>query len=403
MISLLMDTMLRSLVLGIAVALALCIFRVRSPHLQKSAWTAVLVSALVMPLLMRAHGVVIHAPGTLTLTLDAVGPAAASATLPGLAAVYCAVALLMCLRFIMGITRLLRIRRRARRVVEPWAAGLDVRVAGELSGPATFGATILLPPAHVHWNTQKRRAIMAHERAHVLSHDCQRLWLARLYTCVFWLNPLAWWLERRIASLAEETSDAAALQVVGDAPAYAEILLEVAAVGGRVAAVAMGMSSRIASRIERIVDGKAARGEPRTWRRFAAAIAIVPAMLLCATLQFAPSQLAFPQARTRPSKAHSPRILGWPNGDQLSRFFPAKARRAGVDGSVTLAVTLDDAGRPMDARVLGEAPHDFGFGAAATSVAHLIRYSNPTGHPAQVEFRIKFALHHGQSPARPSP
>lgn len=395
MISVLIDAMLRSLALAIAVGLALSVFRVRNPHLQKSAWTAVLAAALVMPLLMRAHGAVVHAPGVLTLTLDAVSPAASISVRPGLAAVYCAVTLLMCLRHIVSITRLVRIRRAARRVVDAWAPDLDVRVTSALSGPATFGTTVLLPTEHVQWSTQKRAAVMAHERAHVRSHDCQRLWLARLYQCMFWLNPLAWWLQRRIASLAEETSDAAALQVVGDAPAYAEILLEFAAAGGRTASVAMGMGSRVASRIERIVDGKGAPGEPTPGRRFAAAAAIVPALLLCATLQLVPSHLTY----ARGVAANSPRILGWP---QLATYFPAKARRAGVDGWVTVAVTLDVRGQPLDARILSEEPHDFGFGTAAAAVARVVKYSNPTGHDAQIEFRMKFALHHGPSPARPA-
>jgi TonB family protein len=396
MTSVLVDTMLRSLALGTAVALALCVFRVRSPHLQKSAWTAVLVSALIMPVLMGTHGAVIHAPAkVLTLTLHAVSPMPSGSVRPGLAAIYFAVALLMCARYILSITRLMRIRRKARRVVEPWTDGLDVRVANELSGPATFGATILLPAEHAHWSAKKRQAIMAHERAHVLAYDCQRLWLAKLYKCLFWLNPLAWWLERRIASLAEETSDAAALQAMGDAPAYAEILLEFAGGSGQTATVAMGMSSRIASRIERIVDGKAAPDEPRMWRCFATAVGVAPVMLLCATLQFAPSHPAFARALT----ANSPHILGWP---QLVQYFPSRARRAGVDGSVTLAVTLDARGQPMAARILTEEPHDFGFGAAASAVAHAMRYSNPTGRTAQLEFCIKFALHRGRSPARPA-
>jgi TonB family protein len=228
-----------------------------------------------------------------------------------------------------------------------------------------------------------------------------------LYRCAFWLNPLAWWLERRIATLAEETSDAAALRVVGDAPAYAEILLEFAAAAGQTATVVTGMGSRIVARIERIVGGKAAVDEPRTWRRFAAAAGVVPAMLLSATLQLAPSHWTFAHERTsmgghssaRGLTAAAPRILSWPTVDQ--QFYPPEARRAGIDGSVTLAVTLNNAGQATDTKVLTEEPLKFGFGAAASAVAHVMKYSNPTGHTAQVDFRIKFALHHEHSPARP--
>jgi TonB family protein len=407
--SLLMEAMLRSLLLAFAVALALAIVRVRSPHLQKGAWTAVLVSALVMPVLMRAHGPVIQAPGSLmNLTLAAAGPAVSSPMRPSVAAIYGVVVLLMFTRYAVSLARFMRIRRNARSVAEPWAGDFDVRVTAELAGPATFGATILLPEEHVHWSAHKREAVMAHERAHVLAHDCQRLWLAKLYRCLFWLNPLAWWLERRIAALAEETSDAAALQAVGDAPAYAEILLECAAAGGRTAAVVTGMGRpRIAARIERIIDGKAAAHEPRRWRRFAAAASVVPATLLCATLQLAPSHWAFAQARTATEEhpnaqgptADKPRILSWPA--VLSQFYPPQAQRAGKEGWVTLAVTLDDAGQATDTKVLTEDPLDFGFGAAASAAARAMKYSNPTGHPVRVRFRVKFALYREHSPASP--
>lgn len=386
------ETTVRSILLGMAVAVALAIFRVRSPHLQKSAWTAVLIAALIMPVLMRTHGPVIQPPGyVLNLTSGAVGPAVSSSMRPGTAALYGVVMLLMLTRYAFSLVRLILIRHRAHRLIEPWAGDLDVRVTPALRGPATFGATILLPEAHVRWSVDKREAVLAHERAHVLAHDCQRLWLANLYKCLFWLNPLAWWLERRIAALAEETSDAAALQVVRDAPAYAEILLEFAAGGGVTSAVATGMGSpRVGARIDRIIAGRAVADEPRMWRRLVAAAGVVPAMLLCATLQLAHG-----------STVAGPSILDWPTVQQLIQFYPAQARREGIDGSVTLAVVLDSAGYATDTTVVAEDPRNFGFGAAAAAVAHAMKYRNPTGRTAQLEFRIKFALHHGHQPASP--
>lgn len=402
MIPLLIAIMVRSLLLGVAVALILCVLRIHSPHLQKGVWTAALVFALAMPVLMRTHGLVIHAPEyVLTLTATAASPAATSPRWPGFATIYGAVMLLMLARYALGIVRLLRICRRAPRVAAAWAANLDVRVTAELTAPATFGATILLPADHAGWSADKRAAVMAHERAHVLSRDCQRLWLAKLYKCLFWLNPLAWWLDHRIAVLAEATSDAAALEIIGDAPAYAEILLEFAA-GGQTATVVAGMgNARIGARIERIVAGNAAADEPAVWHRFVAAAGVLPAMLLCATLQLAPSHWTFARGRAPMGEltsaagmtAHVPYILSPPTMQQLIRFYPAAARHAGRDGLVTLAVTLNDAGQVTDTAILDEAPRELGFGAAAAAVAQVMKYSNPTGRSAQIDFRIKFALH----------
>ncbi len=64
----------------------------------------------------------------------------------------------------------------------------------------------------------------------------------------------------------------------------------------------------------------------------------------------------------------------------------------GVEGDVQITVTLDREGRATDTLILSEAPLDQGFGAAASQLAHLFTYANPTGHAAAVTYHIKFAL-----------
>jgi VWFA-related protein len=75
---------------------------------------------------------------------------------------------------------------------------------------------------------------------------------------VFWFHPLAWWLERKLALLAEQACDEAFLAAGGDRPGYARLLLEMAVVvenaRGRVYHQALGMASRIGQRIERVLD-----------------------------------------------------------------------------------------------------------------------------------------------------
>jgi hypothetical protein len=53
MLALLLESALRSVALGIAVWLAAQILRVGNPHVQMTAWTAVLMVSLAMPLLMQ--------------------------------------------------------------------------------------------------------------------------------------------------------------------------------------------------------------------------------------------------------------------------------------------------------------------------------------------------------------
>ena len=75
----------------------------------------------------------------------------------------------------------------------------------------------------------------------------------------------------------------------------------------------------------------------------------------------------------------APRILTKFDTALLSRFYPTSAEKHGVDGFVTVAATLDTAGQATDVRILSESPPDMGFGAAASSLAYSLSYSNPTG------------------------
>ncbi len=49
MLTLVMESAVRSLALGLVVWVALKAFRIRNPHTQAAAWTLVLVAALSMP------------------------------------------------------------------------------------------------------------------------------------------------------------------------------------------------------------------------------------------------------------------------------------------------------------------------------------------------------------------
>jgi TonB family protein len=99
-----------------------------------------------------------------------------------------------------------------------------------------------------------------------------------------------------------------------------------------------------------------------------------------------------PLASTAPApaiaqKTDKPRVVSWPD---LERYYPEDASRNHINGIVRITVTLDKAGRATDTHILSETPSNLGFGAAASTVAHLMSYSNPTGHEASVTFNIKF-------------
>jgi TonB family protein len=106
--------------------------------------------------------------------------------------------------------------------------------------------------------------------------------------CIFWFHPLAWWLEARIKSLAEQACDDASLAHV-DRESYAEVLVEIAAAlrgaKHRVAWQAMPMAkgAEVRMRIERILDDTRPLSTPLTRTRWAAiALAAAPIIYIAA-------------------------------------------------------------------------------------------------------------------------
>src|SRR5882724_647976 len=253
MLAILAESALRSLLLGSAVWVGLNLLRVRNPHVHMTAWVMVLVASLSMPLLMHWTTVTITVGALPLPTAENFWPAkallaeplpAALPPEPGMlvavgggnqeavnwlapaTALYACVAGLLLLRLAVGIYLTWRLARAAKPMRESWTVNARVRMSQVIGGPVTFGSTILLPPQCIDWDQVKRRAVLAHEGAHVANGDFYVLLLASLHRAVFWFNPLAWWQLGRLAELAEIISDARALEVLEDRLSYAQILLD---------------------------------------------------------------------------------------------------------------------------------------------------------------------------------
>src|SRR5262249_47178373 len=107
---------------------------------------------------------------------------------------------------------------------------------------------------------------------------------------VFWFHPLAWWLERHLATLAEEACDSAALARGHDPQDYSEYLLHQARAiqraGTRLAVSGVAMThGDLAARIQRLLDSNSS---PAPSRARAAAGA---ALCLASVAAFAGCQL----------------------------------------------------------------------------------------------------------------
>jgi TonB family protein len=266
-------------------AALLILFRVKSAAARHAAWTLVtagmLCIAVTQPVMPWVALRVIEAapmaggtrgPGLLTVAAQ---PVAAPLARPFpsdtvLATLWATGALLLLGRLAYGYGSTLRMVRAAREI-EP-----GVWESDWIAAPVTVATKIVLPVEWREWSAEKRDAVLAHERAHVRRHDWAVAVMAAVNRAVFWFHPLAWWLERRVASLAEEACDDAALAEVGSREAYAQALVEIAASvkrgPSRVVweAVPMASVAEVRTRVERILDEARELSRGVSWRRWAA-------------------------------------------------------------------------------------------------------------------------------------
>jgi beta-lactamase regulating signal transducer with metallopeptidase domain len=310
MLAILIESALRSFLLGSIVWTGLRLFRVRNPQVHMASWLLVLIASLLMPVLM--HWL------TFTITVDPLQvsapedlppmkallpePSYASPTSePGISditrgessiavnwyglasVVYGLVCAALLLRLTIGAYLTWRLVRAAKPLAEPWATKSDVRVSNSIGGPVTFASTILLPPECYEWDLPKRKAVLAHEGAHVANLDFYVLLLASLNRALFWFSPFAWWQLIRLAELAEIVSDARALEVFEDRLSYAEILLDLARdVRQMPAGLEMARAITIRARIERILSATITPAKVGWQKRFYIAAAILPVVIASA-------------------------------------------------------------------------------------------------------------------------
>jgi bla regulator protein blaR1 len=284
---------LRSGLIVLTAAVVLRVLRIRAAAAQHTVWVGVLVVMLALPLwiswgpkaslavlpardasprVMTALSTSGNPTATVSMPLELSEPSIVASTRNGGAihwnwntiglAAYLLGAIALLLRLVIGTVRANRL------------------TSASCAAPVTVGLLhprVILPECAGAWPQAQLDAVMAHERAHVRRRDPLVLWLALLNRAVFWFHPIAWWLERRIAALAEEACDAAVIERGHDPRDYSEYLLDVARAvqraGTRVNVTAMAMpGSYLAPRIKKIIAGVASSRVSRV--RMAGAVSV---------------------------------------------------------------------------------------------------------------------------------
>ena len=108
---------------------------------------------------------------------------------------------------------------------------IEMRESDRLTTAATCGwqrPMVLLPPAWRGWTAEQRRAVLAHELAHVAGGDYLTCVLAQLGLALHFYHPLVHWLVARLRLEQELAADATAAALAGGRRAYLTTLAELA-------------------------------------------------------------------------------------------------------------------------------------------------------------------------------
>jgi uncharacterized protein (TIGR03435 family) len=344
MLALLLESSIRiTQVIAIA-ALALQVFRIRSATFRHVIWTAAMAAMLLMPMIvawapsiwlrvlperespMRSPIVVEMsvAPGAMEAT-----PAPAAATVPSSISISWRTVILSV--YGLGVAfLLLRLGAgtlQVRGLLRTSSIDRGHRVHSSCATPITVGwrrPTVILPSSWSEWPTERLQAVMAHEEQHLRRRDPLVQWLALLSRAIFWFHPLAWWLERELASLAEEACDEGVLSQGVAAEDYSNALVFLARAahetGARIQLGTAMPGPSLYGRLHAILDGPPPQ-PVSAWRLTGLILAISAAMFVFSTSNLAQEQpkLAYEVATIKPAAPGTPgRMLRLSGPGQVS-------------------------------------------------------------------------------------
>jgi beta-lactamase regulating signal transducer with metallopeptidase domain len=317
---------------------------------------------------------------------------------------YVAVALVLLARLVAERIAIGRIAARAAEVDDPeWRQLIDecaarlgilrfVRLlrSAEATMPMAFGvrreAILILAIADT-WRSDRRRAVIVHELAHIARRDCLTQMLAAVCCAVYWPHPGVWWMARRLRVERELACDDCVLSCGESARAYAAHLLDLAysLTVDRAPAVAVAMAGRrhLETRMLAILDAARNRATPPFRSRLVCGIVSAAILIPVATATTGHARQAEANPRETPAPvapsvaAQPPRPVSQLEGRGRTTNPPTpgtwQIRPAGKPDALHLTLTEGDSSHSSEVdieRTIGLAPAQMagGFGPVYFSV-----------------------------------
>ncbi len=185
-----------------------------------------------------------------------------------IAIVWAGAGLFLLIRLIVGIGAVWHISacgnnfsRAVKQCRSNWTQRTDVRLSNRITVPMVWGflrPVILLPVEADQWQTERLRAVLLHELAHIKRWDWTMLIVAQIMCTVYWFNPLVWFAAHWMRIEAEQACDDQVLNAGYQSTDYAQLLLDITrnvkiAKATSLAAVAIARSSKIERRLRTVL------------------------------------------------------------------------------------------------------------------------------------------------------
>ncbi len=264
---------------------------------------------------------------------------------------------LVLLQMLLGYAAIWRLRRSMTRSVGH-VDGVEILESPAGTMPMTAGIwkpAVFLPADSSAWPDSRRRAVLAHELAHVRRSDAATQLLARAAVALYWWNPMAWLAWRESLKERERAADDMVLAAGLSATDYAAHLLDIARSlsASSAMAVAMARKSQLEGRLMAILDSNASRKSAGRWSAVAAAACAIAVMApLAAVRAQEPSTIpADVQATIRLAQSqHDPATL-----EKI-------ASTAEVQRKFDVARTMLEAAAEIRAQASGKTSPEYGGG-----------------------------------------
>ena len=291
----LVDTTMKSFVIfAVAGLFAFCLRR-KSAAVRGFVWSLAIIGCLIIPLFSLVLpkwelGILPEAPVSIassqlsTKPVSSIpiapippqpnpvtsqsGPLTAMHWTDWIAIVWAGVGLFLFIRLIVGIGAIWHVSARSNnfsRAVEDfrsnWNRRANVRLSNRITVPIVWGflrPVILLPVDANHWRTERLRAVLLHELAHIERWDWVVQTIAQVTCAVYWFNPIVWFAAYRMRIEAEQACDDQVLNAGYRSTDYAQHLLDItrdvkiANTTSRTA-VAIARSSKIEGRLRTVL------------------------------------------------------------------------------------------------------------------------------------------------------